>query len=84
MATPTDEVLVERLLAEDGDMVVIETKMVRGSTHDKDRTTVTAALPKDGFAEELSELRTAQQTDMTERRAYDPDEESLRGGEAEA
>lgn len=65
--------MVERLLAEDGDMVVIESKMARGSTHDKDRTTFTTAVSKDNFAEEVSDIREAQKLDMADRRAYDPE-----------
>ena len=75
MSTPNDEVIAERLLAEDGDLVVVESKMVRGSTHNKDRTTFFAAVSKNSFADELQELRDAQSTDMSQRREYQPDEE---------
>ena len=73
MAIPNDETIVERLLAEDGDLVVVEAKMARGSTHNKDRTTFTGAVSKDNFAEELADLRDAQKLDMSQRRAYDPE-----------
>ena len=73
MAKPDEEIIVDRLLAEGGDLVVVETKMVRGSTHNKDRTTFVAGVSKDNFAEEMADLRDAQKLDMSQRRAYDPD-----------
>ena len=74
MPTPTEETIVEELLAEDGDLVVVETKMERGSTHNKDRTTFTAAVSKDNFAEDLQQVRDMQKADMATRRAFDPAE----------
>lgn len=68
MATPNDEAVTERLLAENGDMVVVESKMTRGSTHDKDRTTFTAAVSKDSFADDLEQIRNHQANDMNARR----------------
>lgn len=74
MVLPEDADTVERLLAEDGDMVVVESKMERGSTHNKDRTTYTAAVSKDDFAEELGNLRDAQKADMIDRARFDPED----------
>lgn len=53
--------------------VLVESKMVRGSTHDKDRTTFTKLVETEGFAENLANLRELQKLDMSERRAYDPE-----------
>jgi hypothetical protein len=79
MAMPDDEILAERLLAEEGDMVVVESKMVRGSTHNKDRTTFVSAVSKDNFAEEVADLRDMQKLDMSERAAYDPENPGEKG-----
>jgi hypothetical protein len=72
---PTEETVVEELLAEDGGLVVVESKMERGSTHNKDRTTFTAAVSKDNFAEDLQQIRDMQKTDMAARAAFDPNNE---------
>lgn len=74
MVQPEDADVVERLLAEEGDLVVVEAKMARGSTHNKDRTTYTAAVSKDNFAEEMGDLRDAQKADMIERARFDPED----------
>jgi hypothetical protein len=47
--------------------------MVRGSTHDKDRTTFTRLVEADDFAEQLASVRELQKLDMADRRAYDPE-----------
>jgi len=55
--------------------VLVESKMVRGSTHDKDRTKMTRLVEAGSLIDELDDLRALQTRDMTQRRDYDPDEE---------
>jgi len=55
--------------------VLVESKMVRGSTHDKDRTKMTRLIESDSLNDGLDDLRELQQRDMSERRAYDPEQE---------
>jgi len=69
-----EDKFVQTLLEEGpGGFLLVESKMVRGSTHDKDRTTFTALVEADKLSEELADLRDAQKLDMADRRAYDPE-----------
>lgn len=65
--------LAERLLAEGDDLVVVESKMERGSTHNKDRTTFTSTVRKDNFADDLQEIRDRQKADLAARAAFGPE-----------
>lgn len=70
----TSDKFVQTLLEEGPDgFILVESKMTRGSTHDKDRTTFTRLVEADNFAQELENLRQLQKLDMSERRAYDPE-----------
>lgn len=48
--------------------------MVRGSTHDKDRTTETRFVNVEDFNAELDRIRDALTRDMWLKRRFDPDE----------
>lgn len=70
----SEDSFVQTLLEDGPDgYVLVESKMVRGSTHDKDRSTFTRLVEADNFAQELSSMRELQKLDMSERRAYDPE-----------
>lgn len=73
---------VQTLLEEGPDgYVLVESKMVRGSTHDKDRTTMTRLVGTDSLTEGLADLRELQKLDMADRRSYDPENPNDVGGE---
>lgn len=55
--------------------VLVESKMTRGSTHDKDRVSLTALVPAAELNDKLGDLRESQKADMVDRRAFQPDEE---------
>lgn len=54
-------------------LVLVESKMVRGSTHDKDRTTFTRLVDAGDLNNELESLRDAQKADMVDRRNFEPE-----------
>lgn len=64
-----------QVLTEDGpdSLVLVDTKMVRGSTHDKDRVTLTGLVDGNNLNEELTRMRDAAKLEMAERRAFQPD-----------
>ena len=69
-----EDKFVQVLLNEGPDgYALVESKMVRGSTHDKDRTTFTKLVNAENLTEELEDLTVAQSLDMSKRRAYDPE-----------
>lgn len=72
---PSVEDKFKQVLLEDGpeSLVLVETKMVRGSTHDKDRVSLTTLVDGDNLDEELSELRDAAKLEMADRRKFNPD-----------
>lgn len=72
----SEDQFVQTLLAEGpGSQVLVESKMTRGSTHDKDRTTFTRLVPADDLNAGLEGLRDAQKADMADRRAFQPGED---------
>lgn len=74
--TGTQDKFAQVLLEEGpGGYVLVESKMTRGSTHDKDRTTITKLVDTDDLTEELADLRALQQLDMADRRGFDPEAE---------
>lgn len=69
-----EDKFIQTLLEEGPDgYILVESKMSRGSTHDKDRTTFTRLVEADDFANELANLRELQKLDMSDRRSYDPE-----------
>jgi len=70
----TEDKFVQALLEEGPDgYVLVESKMVRGSTHDKDRTTFTKLVDAEELTAAAADLRELQKIDMADRRAYDPE-----------
>ena len=68
------EDIAAALLTDDGlGHVVVEARMERGTTHDKDRTKAYAAIRKDELDAGLDRLRGALEDDMIARRGFDPD-----------
>lgn len=77
----TEDKFTQVLLDEGPDgYVLVESKMVRGSTHDKDRVSLTALVESDNLTTELANLREAQKLDMSDRRAYDPENNDSEAG----
>lgn len=59
---------VSDLFEDDETPVLLDKKMVRGSTHNKDRLTATTLTTKEDMADDLADLQQVMEADMTSSR----------------